>query len=150
MQARKYSLRSRGNRKSIGWFAIACAIVTVVSIGVSDSPAAYQRPQQKRPVPRKATPPVEESAQTLSPQDSLDRARNATTQQERINLLEKFVAANRGAALENEARELLMREYALKGEQALREGNPQLGAQAFKAALRAAPRWGGTRLNCEQ
>jgi tetratricopeptide (TPR) repeat protein len=34
---------------------------------------------------------------------------------------------------------LLIREYALKGEQALREGNPQTAMQAFKAALRAAP-----------
>ncbi len=32
-----------------------------------------------------------------------------------------------------------MREYALKGEQALREANPQLAMQAFKGALRAAP-----------
>jgi tetratricopeptide (TPR) repeat protein len=111
----------------------------VAFIGVSDSPAAYQRPQQKRPVPRKAPLPVEEPAQALSPREALDRARNATTQQERINLLEKFIATNRGSALENEARELLMREYALKGEQALREGNPQLAAQAFKAAFRAAP-----------
>ncbi|HLF84507.1 MAG TPA: tetratricopeptide repeat protein, partial [Blastocatellia bacterium] len=87
----------------------------------------------------KTTPPVEEPALTLSPQDALDRARNATTQQQRINLLEKFVAANRGSTLEIEACELLMREYALKGEQALREANPHLAMQAFKAALRAAP-----------
>ena len=32
-----------------------------------------------------------------------------------------------------------MREYALKGEQALREANPQLAMQVFKAALRVAP-----------
>src|SRR6185436_19381662 len=56
-----------------------------------------------------------------------------------ISLLEKFVTANRGSALEGEARELLIREYALKGEQALREANPQQALQAFKAALRAAP-----------
>jgi tetratricopeptide (TPR) repeat protein len=140
MQARKCTLpKVRGNRKSIGWLAIAWAIVLAVGIGVSDSPAAYQRPQPKRPVPKKPAPRADESAQSLSPQEALDRARNATTQQERINLLEKFVAANRGAALENEARELLMREYALKGEQALREGNPQPAAQAFKAAFRVAP-----------
>jgi len=140
MQARKCTLsKVSGNRKSTGWLAIAWAIVLAVGIGVSDSSAAYQRPQPKRPVPKKPTPPVEESTQALSPQEALDRAHNATTQQERINLLEKFVAANRGAALENEARELLMREYALKGEQALREGNPQPAAQAFKAAFRSAP-----------
>jgi len=140
MQARKCTLsRLRGNTKRTGWLAIAWAIVVAVGIGVSDSAAAHQRPQQKRPVPKKAPSAVEESKQALSPQEALDRARNAATAQERINLIEKFVAANRGSALENEARELLMREYALKGEQALREGNPQLGAQAFKAALRAAP-----------
>ena len=140
MQARKCTLpKVRGNRKSIGWRAVVWAIVIAVGIGASDSPAAYQRPQQKRAAPRKPTPPAEESSQGLSPQEALDRARNATTQQERINLLEKFVAANRGSALEDEARELLMREYALKGEQALREGNPQPAVQAFKAAFRAAP-----------
>src|SRR5258705_11142656 len=140
MQARKCTLsKVSGNRKSTGWLAIAWAIVLAVGIGVSDSFAAYQRPQPKRPVPKKPTSPVEESTQALSPQEALDRARNATTQRERINLLDKFVAANRGSALENEARELLMREYALKGEQALREGNPQSAAQAFKAAFRAAP-----------
>ncbi len=32
-----------------------------------------------------------------------------------------------------------MREYALKGEQALREANPQVAMQVFKAALRVAP-----------
>ncbi|MEK6324647.1 MAG: tetratricopeptide repeat protein [Acidobacteriota bacterium] len=32
-----------------------------------------------------------------------------------------------------------MREYALKGEQALREANPQLAMQVFKAAFRVAP-----------
>jgi tetratricopeptide (TPR) repeat protein len=140
MQARKCTLsKVRVNRKSIGWLKIAWAIVLAVGIGVSDAPAAYQRPQPKRPVPKKPAPAGEESTQALSPQEALDRARNAPTQQERINLLEKFVAANRGSALENEARELLMREFALKGEQALREGNPQPAAQAFKAAFRAAP-----------
>lgn len=110
----------------------------VLCISASGSPAASQRPQQKKPAPRKPAPPVEE-AQPLSPQEAFDRARNAATQQERINLLEKFLAANRGSAMENEARESLMREYALKGEQALREANPQQAMQAFKAAIRAAP-----------
>lgn len=45
----------------------------------------------------------------------------------------------RGSELESEARELLMREYALRGEQALREANPQQAAQAFKAAFRNTP-----------
>src|SRR5262249_8538701 len=99
--------------------------------------AAGQRPQQRRPEPKK--PAADEPGQALTPQRALDRARSASTQTERIELLEKFVAANRGSQLENEARESLIREYALKGEQALREANPQLAMQVFKAAFRAAP-----------
>src|SRR5262249_53203308 len=38
-----------------------------------------------------------------------------------------------------EARELLMREYALQGEQYLREGGPQPAIRAFKAAFRVSP-----------
>ena len=93
--------------------------------------------QRKREV--KPQPPVDESAQRLSPGEALDRARAATSQQERITLLEKFIAANSGTPLEVEARESLMREYALKGEQMLREANPQAATQAFKSAFRAAP-----------
>jgi len=100
--------------------------------------AGYQRPKAKTTAPKKATPP-ETSEPALSPQDALARARNAATPQERISLLEKFIAANRGSTFEDEARETLMREYALKGEQSLREGAPQLALQAFKAAFRAAP-----------
>jgi tetratricopeptide (TPR) repeat protein len=110
-------------------------VVFIFVLAANASSFAYQRPPQRRPEPKK--PPGEE--QTLSPRDALDRARNAPTQQERIGLLEKFISANRGSELDREARELLMREYALKGEQALREGNPQLAVQVFKSALRAAP-----------
>ena len=103
------------------------------------SSAAAQRPQQRRPVPKKTSPPAEDPAQLLPPGEAFDRARNAATQQERISSLDKFITAYRGSPLENEARELLMREYALKGEQALREANPQLALQVFKAAFRTAP-----------
>src|SRR5215813_1485211 len=102
--------------------------------------AAAQKASQTRPVPK--TPPARRTTSPtadLSPQEALDQARNADTQAERINLLEKFVAAHRGSDLENYARESLMREYALKGEQGLREANPQIAMQAFKAAFRAAP-----------
>jgi len=124
-------------------------VVTLLSVLFSDANAAYQRPRPKKPAPKKAAPkkvtPTKAAPQTLeppqvlSPQESLDKARNAPTQQERMNLLEKFIAANRGSELEAEARESLMREYALKGEQALREANPKLAVQSFKAALRVAP-----------
>ena len=146
MQARKYTLSKvtlTGMCKR--GLAVVCVTSILIGIAVAEAHAAGQRAQRKpaprksSPPPRKTTPRVEEPAQALSPQEALDRARNATTQQERINLLEKFVAANRGSTLEDDARESLIREYALKGEQALREANPQLAMQAFKAALRAAP-----------
>jgi tetratricopeptide (TPR) repeat protein len=150
MQARKHTLsKLRYTRERLRRVAIACSVVIGLFAGANESTGAYQRASQKRPAPKKATPkktgskpasrPVIEPAQSLSPQEALDRARNAATQQERISLLEKFVVGNRGSEQENEARELLMREYALKGEQALREANPQQAVQAFKGALRAAP-----------
>ncbi len=144
MQARKYTLsKQTWIKKRTRQLAIACTALILLGSAADGSLTAVQRPKQKSPAPKKAAPKkptssVEEPAPALSPQEALDRARNATTQQERISLLEKFISANRGSALEPEARELLMREYALKGEQALREANPQRAIQSFKAALRIA------------
>lgn len=131
----------RNHRKSAGSpLQVVALIVMIIMIAAHASSAALQRPQrpQRRAEP-KTLPPAEDPVQALPPREALDRARNAATQQERISLLEKFIAARRGSPLEDEARELLMREYALKGEQALREANPQLAMQVFKAAFRAAP-----------
>jgi tetratricopeptide (TPR) repeat protein len=114
-------------------------VVIIFVIAAGSSIAAYQRPTQRRPDARRTPPSPDESTQALSPRAALDRAKTASTQQERIDLLEKFLAANRGSEFDGEARELLMREYALKGEQALREANPQVAMQVFKAALRVAP-----------
>lgn len=140
MEARKYTLsKSNSKRMRVRWFAAAWVVVLMLAIAASDSSAAYQRPQQRKPEAKKPSAPSDTAAPALSPQEAFDRARNATTQQERIGLLEKFITANRGSSLESEARELLMREYALKGEQALRDANPQLAVQAFKGAFRAAP-----------
>jgi tetratricopeptide (TPR) repeat protein len=150
MQPRKHTLsKSRHTRERLRRVAIACSVVIGLFVGATEATVAYQRASQKKPAPKKAPPkkpapkpasrPVVEPAQSLSPQEALDRARNAATPQERISLLERFVVGNRGSEHENAARELLMREYALKGEQALRETNPQQAVQAFKAALRAAP-----------
>jgi Flp pilus assembly protein TadD len=146
MQARKYTLPKLA---LIEMFTRGLAGVIVISlllgVAVLAEPGG-QRPNQKSPAPKKTSPPpkkptpkVEEPAQALTPEEALDRARNAATQQERISLLERFVTAHRGSAFEEQARELLIREYALKGEQALREANPQSAVQAFKAALRTAP-----------
>jgi len=99
--------------------------------------AAQQRRRPLKIEPQKpATAP--EPQPGLTPREVLDRARNSGTPDERIALLEKFVASARGTDLEREARELLMREYALKGEQALREGNPQQAVRAFKSVFRTA------------
>jgi tetratricopeptide (TPR) repeat protein len=117
--------------------AVLVVVMTLV-IMVNASIAAYQHPTQRKPDARR-TPPSDESTQAQSPRAALDRAKTASTQQERIDLLEKFIAATRGSELDREARELLMREYALKGEQALREANPLVATQVFKAALRVAP-----------
>ncbi|MFL6275530.1 MAG: tetratricopeptide repeat protein [Blastocatellia bacterium] len=75
----------------------------------------------------------------MTPQETLDRVRASTDQQEKIGLLEKLLATNPAEPFNLQARELLMREYALKGEQMLREANPKAATQAFKSAVRAAP-----------
>jgi tetratricopeptide (TPR) repeat protein len=116
----------------------ACLVIIALSLCAA-SANPFQRPAQKKSDARKTTPPPDDSVQLLSPRASLDRAKNASTQQERIDLLEKFIAANRGSELDGEAREALMREYALKGEQSLREANAQSAMQAFRLAFRAAP-----------
>jgi Flp pilus assembly protein TadD len=147
MQARKYiRLKPSDTRMCRRRLVGVCAIFMVLGLALVESPGANLATQKKKPAPGKPTPPpkkttqpTDETSSALTPQESLERARTAATQQERINLLEKFVSANRGSALESEARESLIREYALKGEQALREANPQQAIQAFKAALRAAP-----------
>src|SRR2546422_10118907 len=101
MEAMKYTLSKLTiKRTHVRCFATACLVVLAIVAGAHDSPAASQRPQQRRPEPRKTSPPSDPAAQALSPQEALDRARNASTQQERINLLEKFVAANRRSSLE--------------------------------------------------
>jgi Flp pilus assembly protein TadD len=105
---------------------------------VGASPRATQASKQKRP-PKKTPAPVETPDPATTPREALDRARSATTQDDRIKLLEKFLVSYRSSELEPEARQLLMREYSLKGEQALREANPQQAAQAFKSVFRNAP-----------
>jgi tetratricopeptide (TPR) repeat protein len=98
---------------------------------------SIQRPKPPQRGAAKKAPPAEPAAST--PQEALDRARAASTSQEKIALLDKFLVNYRGSELEPEARNLLMREHALVGEQHLREGSPQAAAQSFKAVLRAAP-----------
>jgi tetratricopeptide (TPR) repeat protein len=54
-------------------------------------------------------------------------------------LLERFISLYRDSELNAEARQMLMREYALRGEERLRQGNPQLAMEDFKSAFRVAP-----------
>jgi tetratricopeptide (TPR) repeat protein len=117
---------------------IAAVLVTYVAGGVLSGSSAATTGQKRRP-PATKPAPAQQPADTQSPEERLDQARNAASADERISLLEKFVARERGTQLELEARDFLMREYALKGEQQLREGNAQQATQVFKKVLRAAP-----------
>jgi tetratricopeptide (TPR) repeat protein len=114
-----------------------------VGFSIEAGATATQRARQKKPEARKPeakkSRPAGEPAQAGSPRAMLERAKAAPEQQERIDLLERIIATAGDSSVESEARELLMREYALKGEQYLREGDPQRAAQAFKMVLRAAP-----------
>ncbi|HEU4390549.1 MAG TPA: tetratricopeptide repeat protein, partial [Blastocatellia bacterium] len=106
----------------VSWVVALATIVAVVPGGNA---------QQERP--RRAVPLQQ------TPREVLEQARSAPTSDERISGIEKFIAANRGVAIEIEAREALMREYALRAKQRLRDGDPQQATSDFKAAFRAAP-----------
>ena len=95
---------------------------------------------QTRKPARKAPPAAPDNQiQALTPRDVLDKVRSSTSQKERIELLEKFLQTSRGSDVEAEAREMLMREYALRGEQNLREGSAQHAMADFKSVFRLAP-----------
>ncbi len=116
----------------------------------SRSKAQKKSPPKKTPPKKTAKTTARPAAATPkeTPAAALERARNAAAQNERIALLEKFLVAHRNSAEEAEAREMLIRDYALRGEQYLREGNPQRATRDFKAAFRFIPapitdRWFG-------
>src|SRR5262245_34262643 len=111
MEVRKYaSTFERCINVKSHWFRItAFSLFLVVLSLVSAYASVQQRERPKRPAPAKP-PPTPAPEQGLSPTESLERAKNAATQQERIALLEKFIAANRGTPLEKDAREALVRE----------------------------------------
>jgi tetratricopeptide (TPR) repeat protein len=118
------------------WLLLICSL-----LNATFSATATELPQRTRPAqpktPPKSQPKLE--APVLTPQETLDRVRASTDQQEKIALLEKLLASNPAEPYNLQARELLMREYALKGEQMLREANPKAATQSFKSAFRAAP-----------
>lgn len=110
-------------------------VITLLVTGT----ASAQRPSQKKPAPPKRPAPAEAEPLSGNPQEEFERAKSAPTAQERIALLERFIKSFRGSEYDLNARELLMREYALQGEQALREANPQQAVRAFKSAFRVTP-----------
>jgi Flp pilus assembly protein TadD len=119
--------------------AFSAVVTTSLAIQGRASLHVAQASKQKRRTPKTPPPPVEPAEASITPREALDRARAAETQDERIKQIEKFLVSYRGSELDSEARQLLMREYALKGEQALRESNPQQAALAFKSVLRHTP-----------
>jgi tetratricopeptide (TPR) repeat protein len=118
------------------WRGAACALsVMVLALSVSAQRSTQGRGPKRQPV---NPAPLEEKPQ-VSAEDAFEKAKSAPTPQQRIDLLERFLRTERGSRFELEARELLMREYALKGEEFLREGNPQQATQTFKSLFRVAP-----------
>src|SRR5215472_9566141 len=71
--------------------------------------------------------------------DTLEGIKANQSQDERIGLLKQFIVAHKGSKSEAQGREFLMQEYALKGEQALKEGVPGRAMIDFKSVLEAAP-----------
>ncbi len=113
-------------------------LVLAISIDGMSAGSMVQKGRKGGKAPNRPAPASSEAA-SESPGEAFERARSAATQDERIKLLERFVAAHRDAGLEKQARDLLMREYALRGEQHLREGNPQPAMRDFKAVFNNAP-----------
>lgn len=118
-------------------FAFNLEMIAVASTPLSGPQASRKRPPARKPVSKAEK--AKEAPPPSTPEEALKRARTAATQKERIDLLERFLASNRDSALASEARDLLMREYALRGEQHLREANPQLASKDFKTVFRLAP-----------
>ena len=128
-------------------------MLMIVSLSLAGTAAAFQqkkpagrapaKPAKKpaaKPADKADTPQPSETESTETPSaDALERIRAMATPQERINALEKLLTTQRGSAMEPKARDMLMREYATRGEQHLREGSPQLATKDFKAVLRVAP-----------
>lgn len=112
--------------------------IAVERPSLAQQPGRPRRAEPRKTEPRKTVPPGE-SPQSLSPREAFDRARSASSAKERIELLERVLATQRDTSMDTEIREALMREYSLRGEQHLREGNAQLAVRDFKSVLRVSP-----------
>ena len=78
-------------------------------------------------------------SKTSQQDDTLEGIKANQSQDERIGLLKQFIVVHKGTKSEAQGRELLMQEFALKGEQALKEGVPGRAMIDFKSVLEAAP-----------
>ncbi|MGH9826202.1 MAG: tetratricopeptide repeat protein, partial [Blastocatellia bacterium] len=94
-----------------------------------------QRPRHAAPATSPAGADSDDRAK-----GQLERIKALDSRDERIDLLEKFVAKHESTPIGDEARETLMREYSLKGEDDLKQGDPALAVKDFKAVLRSAPK----------
>lgn len=127
---------------------LSCLLMGLMlsTLFVMESPAVEgqtRRSQQSRPRqtsrPKPSPPKPAEEEPALSPQEALERARSTSAQDERIKQLEKLLSSRLDSEIEAEARDLLIREYLLRGEQRLREGSPQLAAIDFRTVFKLIP-----------
>jgi len=142
MEVLKRINRAGLTSKLVASVALLAIIGSSMAVAAGASGPPTQTTKRKPSAPNRTSPkrpPPSAEPDTTPPREALDRARSAVTQDERIALLEKFLVSHRTSELEPEARQLLMREYALKGEQALREANLQEAVRAFKAVFRNTP-----------
>lgn len=115
------------------------AVVLLSTMLAAQAPSVKGQTRPRRAQGAKPKPAPQSEDTPLSSRDVMEQARAASSQDERIKLLEKAIAAKLESEVEAEARDLLIREYALRGEQHLREGSPQLAARDFKAAFKLIP-----------
>src|SRR5690242_11817305 len=98
MQSNKSkSLADEQRARSYRLFFVLAIVLMVLTNG-----ASQQRPRPKRVEPKKPEQKQDSAADSisgLSPREILDRARNTGTSQERIDLLEKFLASAKGSDL---------------------------------------------------
>src|SRR5262249_41108934 len=91
------------------------------------------------PAPVSASRPVSRPAVPGQSEDTLEGIKGNQSADDRIALLKRFVAAHKGEKAEQKGREMLMQEYALKGEQALKEGVPGRAMVDSNCVAEAAP-----------
>ncbi|HKV40182.1 MAG TPA: tetratricopeptide repeat protein [Blastocatellia bacterium] len=115
----------------------ALAVLVLLCFSPAAVLAGATAPQQQRP---RRVAGAGEAPADQSSGGQLDRIKAIESQDERIDLLEKFLVSHRGPEDQAQAREMLMREYSLRGEQYLKGGSVEPAIENFKRVLGAAPR----------